>query len=215
MNPDGPSPIGDEALVPLAIITGAVFGVAVQRPGAEMAMSTGWGGIRVGPLREQLASHGERRRDMGPEAWEFRLSMLFRSSARWSAGPVLGVVSHGFEQVEREVRCGFGCFEADVLTSHTNTQALNAGFLARLDPGLAGGAFFASFGAGVGAISLESSMGEGEGLAPYVEGGAGLARAGGLFRALELGLRFQAADVGPARVDLSGAFLRLHLVHGG
>lgn len=215
INPTGPSALTDESLFALGLATGSAFGILVQRPGAELAFASGWGVVRVGQLRDQLESDGERRQPMGPQAWETRLSLLFSTAGRWSAGPLLGVLSHGFEQVEQETRCGFfGCISGDFVTSYSNLQALNAGALARLTPGGPHGRFFATFGTGLGAVRLDSTIGEGSAVLPYLEAGAGAARAAGLFRALEAGLRLQGGEVGPTRVDMTGLFFRLHLTLG-
>lgn len=214
INPAGPSAVADESLFALGLATGIVFGLLGQRPGAEFAFSSGWGAVRVGRLRDQLESEGDRRRPMGPQAWETRLSMLFPAAQRWSLGPVLGVVSHGFEQVEQETRCGFfGCISGDFVTSYSNVQALNAGVLARFTPS-PNARFFATFGAGLGPVQLDSNLGQGSAVFPYLEAGAGAARPGRLLRALEAGARLQAGEVGPTHVDMTGLFLRLHITLG-
>ncbi|HUG41153.1 MAG TPA: hypothetical protein VMM12_11745 [Longimicrobiales bacterium] len=215
VNPSGPSAVGDEALVALGALTGILFGVLVQSSGAEMAFSAGWGAVRVGDLRDRLAESGERRQAMGPQAWETRLSLLRPVSPRWAVGPAFVVETHTFEQIERETRCGwfFGCITGDFVTSYSNLQALSAGAVSRL--ALDGrGRFFATAGGGLAAIRLDSSMGPGDGVSPYLEAGAGVSASSGLVRALEVGTRLLAADTGPSRVDLSGVFLRLNLVYG-
>ena len=216
IDPRGPSPMADEPLMLLGIATGAGFGALADALPGELVLSLGWGAVRVGDLRDDLASRGERRRAMGARALETRLSLLGGLDGRWAFGPVVGIVSHGFEQVEQETRCGgfFGCITGDFLTSHSYLQVLNVGGVGRLRTGGPAGTFYATLGGGIGAVRLESEIGEGSGASPFLEAGAGLTRSRGLVRALEAGLRLQRADPGPAAVDLSGAFLRLVLTYG-
>lgn len=216
IDPRGPSPIADEPLMLLGIVTGAGFGALADALPGEVALSFGWGAVRIGALRDELAVRGERRRSMGARALETRLSLLGSLDGRWAFGPVVGMVSHGFEQVEQETRCGglFGCITGDFVTSHSHLQVLNVGVAARLRPGGPAGNAYTMVGGGVGAVRLDSEIGQGSGASPFLEAGAGLSRSRGLVRAFEAGLRLQRADPGPAAVDLSGAFLRLVLAYG-
>lgn len=216
IDPRGASPLADEPLLLLGLLTGATFGALVDRAPAGLELSYGWGAVRVGDLRDDLAARGERRTPLGSRVTETRLTLMVNGRSRLALGPLLAFVSHGFEQIEQETRCGsfFGCISGDYVTSHSHLQALNMGAAGHLRLGTAPGPLLVTFGAGIAAVRLESEMGDGSGVAPFLEGGVRLTRERGLLRAVEGGVRAQRAGLAGTRFDLSGFSLRLVLAYG-